>query len=116
MSSLDEGTRGTLGLEIVFHEAMHQWDDAIDLRLRDAAKRAQVAQVPDNLTHAMIFYTAGEATRRAIPGHVPYAELNGMWKQSRIAAFREALDRHWKPYLDGRGSLGAALEALLKAQ
>jgi len=116
MSSLDEGTRGTLGLEIVFHEAMHQWDDAIDLRLRDAAKRAQVARVPDNLTHAMIFYTAGEATRRAIPDHVPYAERNGMWKQSRMAPFRDALDRHWKPYLDGRGSLNAALEALLKAQ
>ena len=115
MSSLDEETRGVYGLETVFHEAMHQWDDAIDARLRAVAKRAGLARVPDNLTHAMIFYTAGEAARRAVPDHAPYAERNGMWKQGRIAAFRDALDRHWKPYLGGAGSLETALESMLRA-
>lgn len=114
MSSLDEGTTGPYGLEILFHESMHQWDDAIFGRLTAAAKQAGVATVPDNLTHAMIFYTAGEATRRVIPDHVPYAERGGMWKQSRMAPFRAALDRHWKPYLEGQGPLAAALAALLK--
>jgi hypothetical protein len=114
MSSLDDGTTGPYGLEILFHEAMHQWDDAIARRLEAAAKQAGLPNVPDALTHAMIFYTAGEATRRVIPGHVPYAERGGMWKQARMAPFRAALDRHWKPYLDGQGSLAAALVALLK--
>jgi hypothetical protein len=114
MSSLDEGTTGPYGLEILFHEAMHQWDDAIARRLAAAAKQASVSTVPDALTHAMIFYTAGEATRRVIPGHVPYAERGGMWTQARMAPFRAALDRHWKPYLDGQGTLASALAALLK--
>lgn len=114
MSSLDDGTTGPYGLEILFHETMHQWDDAIARRLTAAAKQAGVATVPDNLTHAMIFYTAGEAARRVIPDHVPYAERGGMWKQARMAPFRGALDRHWKPYLDGQGTLAAALGAMLK--
>jgi hypothetical protein len=113
MSSLDEGTTGALGLEIVFHEAMHQWDDPIFRKLQAAAARQRVARIPDDLTHAMIFYTAGEAARSIIPGHVPYAERNGLWKGRSISPFRAALDRAWKPYLDGSGSLDAALDALI---
>jgi hypothetical protein len=33
ISSLDEGTRGSMGLELMFHEAMHQWDQAMLSRL-----------------------------------------------------------------------------------
>ena len=115
MASLDEGSSGPYGLEIAFHEAMHQWDNPMYVRLQAAAKRAQVSRIPDSLSHAMIFYTAGEAARRVMPSHVPYAERGGMWKQGQFAPFRAALDQHWKPYLDGTGSLDAALDALIKA-
>ena len=37
VSSLDPGTTGMQGLEIVFHEAMHQWDDAMMARLQKLA-------------------------------------------------------------------------------
>ena len=93
---------------------MHQWDDQIDARLTAAASRQRVAKYPDALSHAMVFYTAGEAVRAVIPSFVPYAELNGLWRHDSLAAVKPALDAAWKPYLDGRGTLDAALDALMK--
>jgi hypothetical protein len=115
MASLDTSTGGVSGLEIAFHEAMHQWDDAMFEKLGAAARRQSVARVPDNLSHAMIFYTAGEAVRRVVPDHVPYAEANGLWRSGNIAPFKAALDTGWRPYLGGRGTLESALDALLAA-
>jgi hypothetical protein len=63
MSSLDEALRGGQGLEIVFHEAMHQWDSEVFSLLRDQARRIGKL-VPRNLSHAMIFlhgWRGGEA-------------------------------------------------------
>jgi len=116
MSSLDPGTRGMQGLEIVFHEAMHQWDNPVYARLLRLAKQHGTPRVQDLLTHAMIFYTAGEAVRSVSPGHVPYAEANGLWMQKGLGSFKAALDAAWKPYLEGKGTLDEALIALLKAQ
>ena len=67
----------------------------------------------DLLSHAMIFYTTGEAMKTVVPSHVPYAELAGIWK-GRMGVFKPALDEVWKPYLDGKGTLDEALLALLK--
>jgi hypothetical protein len=114
VSTLDSGNSGLFGLETLFHEAMHQWDDAIEARLRASAARQRIARVPDLLSHAMIFFTAGEAVRSAVPNHRPYADANGMWRAGRMSAFKPALDEVWKPYLDGRGSLDDALDALVK--
>jgi hypothetical protein len=113
VSSMDKGTKGSQAFEIVFHEAMHQWDEEIFARLQAAAARQKVDQVPPDLSHAMIFYTAGEAVGRTVPGHVPYAQQNGMWRRGNIAAFHGVLERTWKPYLDGTGTLDAALDALI---
>jgi hypothetical protein len=114
VSSLDEGNQGLLGLETIFHEAMHQWDDQTFEKLRAAAKRTNVAQVPGGLTHTMIFYTAGEAVRSVVPLHVPYAEKNGLWAINSFASFKPKLDEAWKPYLAGRGTLDDALAGVLK--
>jgi len=116
ISSLDPGAKGMQGLEIVFHEAMHQWDQAIDGRMAALAAKHGTPKVQDLLSHAMIFYTAGEAVRRVSPDHVPYAEANGLWKQKGLGSYKAALDAAWKPYLDGKGTLDEALIALLKAQ
>lgn len=113
-SSTDPGNTGTHGLEIVFHEAMHQWDDAMFDKLRVAAQQNNVARIPGGLTHAMIFFTAGEAVRSVVPAHVPYAEREGMWRGGPFAPFKSKLDSSWKPYLDGKGTLNDALTGLLK--
>jgi hypothetical protein len=114
VSSLAPGNAGVHGFEITFHEAMHQWDEEIDARLMRLAKANQL-KFDDLLSHAMIFYTTGEAVRSVLPGHVPYAELAGIWK-GRMGVFKPALDAHWKPYLDGKGTLEEALLATLQFQ
>jgi hypothetical protein len=112
MSSLDPGLRGLMGFETAFHEAMHQWDDTVQTGLAAEAKRQQ-RPVPDLLSHALIFYTAGEAMRAIAPAHVPYAEANGLWRQRGLGAFKPALDEVWKPYLSGKGTRDEAFAALV---
>jgi len=53
--------------------------------------------------------------KSVIPNHVGYAERGGMWKQKGLGSFKAGLDAHWKPYLDGTGTLDAALIGLLKS-
>jgi hypothetical protein len=110
MASTDQGTAGSEGLEIIFHEAMHQWDDVMIPRLQQAAER-QHAQIPRDLFHSLIFYTAGYATAQAVPGHHPYADK--LW--DRGLPGRAQLDQYWLPYLRGEGTLAAALDRLTGA-
>jgi hypothetical protein len=104
--------QGALGLEAVFHEAMHQWDDQMAEALEKEAQRLG-RRVPAQLSHAIVFYTAGEAVRRVVPGHVPLGEVVGVWDRG-IKPFRTAMIEVWKPYLDGRGSRSEALAELVR--
>jgi hypothetical protein len=113
ISSLTEGNAGVAGLEIVFHESMHQWDDPILAKL-EGIGRTLGKRVPAGLTHAMIWMTAGEAIRRVVPGHVPIAESGGMWQRQPNAALRPGLESAWRPYLQGAGTRDDALIALMK--
>lgn len=110
ISTLNRGNQGLHGFEITFHEAMHQWDEEIDARLMKIAK-ANNLKFNDLLSHAMIFYTTGEAMKTLVPAHVPYADIAGIWK-GRMGVFKPALDKYWKPYLDGKLSLDEALLGL----
>ena len=107
------GTSGWGGLESVFHESMHQWDDAFDKVL--ASQAASVGgKVPFNLSHALIFYTSGEAVRRVAPaGYVPYAEAAGVWQRG-LQALKAPIEEIWLPYLNGRGTRDEALAALVR--
>ena len=111
MSSTDEGSAGSLGLEIIFHEAMHQWDDAMIPLLQKAARQAG-ARIPRALSHSLIFYTAGYVAAQVAPGHRPYAEA--MWARGSLAG-RAELDAHWLPWLRGEGSFDAAIASLVTA-
>jgi hypothetical protein len=91
---------------------LHQWDETVDEKLTAAAKAAQ-KPVPDNLSHAMIFYTAGEAVRSVLHGHRPYAETRDMWN-GPFRTFKPGLDAVWRPYLEGRGSLDETFRILLR--
>lgn len=112
VSSLAEGNQGTLGLEIVFHEGMHQWDDSVDAALQKQARRIN-KPVPDRLSHALIFFTAGEAVHHVVPEHTPYADKSGVWQRG-MTREREVLTEIWKPYLDGRGTRDEAFAAIIK--
>lgn len=99
------------GLEIAFHEAMHQWDPAMNGLLFGEARRTG-KRLPPNVSHGLIFMTAGEAVRRVDPDHVPYADANGVWDggYDRVKAL---LDEVWKPYLRGAGTRDEAIAALV---
>ena len=98
------------------HEPLHALVEPLMAALqRHAAAQGQGKRPPRQLWHAIIFYTAGELTRRAIPQHVPYAVANGIWNREPWSAFRKALDEHWRPYLDGQITFDEALHRLLGA-
>ena len=112
LSSLADDIEDIYGLETIFHEGMHQWDKQVFEALRDQARK-QNKLVPNGLSHAMIFFTAGEAVRHVYPNHIPYAEKFGVWQRG-IAPFKTPLEEIWKPYLDGRGTRDEALAELVK--
>jgi hypothetical protein len=107
-----DGVQGNYGLETLFHESMHQWDEAVERRLSRYGQESGL-RVPPDLSHVMIFFTAGEAMRRVLPDHVPYADAHGVYDR-RWRTLREAVAEAWKPYLDGRGTLEEGLRALVR--
>ena len=104
--------------ELVFHEAMHQWDDKVAALLR-ARATARGVTVPVDLSHTLVFYTVGEAVRRLHPEHVPVIDALDIWSKPLSGARAPAkrlqpiLQEFWKPYLDGRGTRDDALEAIV---
>jgi hypothetical protein len=112
-SCLNEGNAGLYGVEILFHEAMHWWDDATQRRLSRIARDDNVTAPPD-LSHALIFYTAGHSVQAQVEEHVPYAERFGIWQRG-LARFKPALDAHWAPWLRGETGNAEAIRSLLRA-
>jgi hypothetical protein len=112
IASLDKGNGGEDGLEIVFHESMHQWDDAMLATLQKIGT-ALGKKVPPSLTHALIWMTAGEAIRRVLPDHVPIAE-RGIWQRGDYPTVKPILDATWLPYLQGKGTRDEALTGVMK--
>lgn len=111
VSSQSPDLQNTYGLETIFHEGMHQWDDQIFAALVEQAKKVNKF-FPRGLDHSLIFFTAGEAVRRAVPGHVPYAEKFGVWQRG-LLSFKAPIEEIWKPYLDGQGTRDEAFAALI---
>ena len=132
LASQSPSLQGLYGLETVFHEGMHQWDEQVFATLREQAIKLNKVS-PRGLSHAMIFFTAGEAVRRVIggersvgvrdkkaagsttskPDYVPYAEQFGVWQRG-MGPFKGPLEEIWKPYLDGRGTRDEALARLIE--
>jgi hypothetical protein len=112
VSSLDQAIHGAYGLETVFHEGMHQWDDQILRALREQGNKVGKV-VPRDLSHALIFFTAGEAVRRVFPDHVPYAEQFGVWQRG-MGPLKTIIEEVWKPYLNGHGTRDEAFAEIMR--
>ena len=65
LSSQNPSVQGAYGLETIFHEGMHQWDDQVFEALRAEAIKLNKF-FPRGLSHSLIFFTAGEAVRQQI--------------------------------------------------
>ena len=111
MGSGNRDTAGTLALETLFHEAMHQWDDDFQATIARVAAAAK-SPVPRTLSHSLIFFTAGYVVAAECPGHKPYADSSGVWARGLFP--RDRIAAEWTPYLEGHRSMEEALDHLLR--
>jgi hypothetical protein len=112
LSSEDPSYAGDAGVEMLFHEVSHLIVGRVEKGLEDSAKR-QGRQLSPRLWHDVIFYTAGHlAQERLGPAYVPYAERasSQLFKENDPTLL--VLKRAWQPYLDGRTSMDAAIDAI----
>jgi hypothetical protein len=121
IQSTDPGSQGFAALEALMHEPSHGIVDAnagaIGADLARAAAELHV-KPPYNLWHALLFYTSGELTRRAllergVPGYTPVIQI-GMFDR-QFKGFREAFDTHWRAWLDGKTTREEAMRQIVLA-
>jgi hypothetical protein len=111
--------QGDMAFEMLFHEASHA--RAIGGRIIaaiDAEAARQHVTVPRDLWHTVIFYTTGELARRELgksgeANYQPYAYRYGVYTRG-WQPLRDALERDWQPYLDGRRGFDDALTTLVR--
>ncbi len=117
IGAADPRHHGLAGLEVLFHEASHGWDATVEDDLTRAA-RGEGRVIPRDLWHAVVFFTAGELTRRTLAAtdtvYVPYAVAQGM-STGVYAEVWPSVVAAWTPWLDGRSTRAAAATALVRA-
>ena len=119
ISSTDAGSQGFAALELLLHEPSHAIVGgnstlAIGAELATASKELKIKPYA-NLWHAILFYTSGELTRRALArrGVQNYQPvILGMYERG-YRGYRQALETHWQAYLDGKTSRDAAIRQIV---
>jgi hypothetical protein len=107
------GSQGSYGLEVLLHEAAHGMLAPLDSALTARAERRKKA-LPPELSHLVLFYTAGALMREQDPAYTPFAEEFGVWKQNRLTRrYHDVIQRAWQPYLSGTRSFDDAIGALI---
>jgi hypothetical protein len=121
ISSTDPAYQGFLALEMLMHEPSHGIVDmnsgAIGADLGRLSK-ALGRRPPYNLWHAILFYTSGELTRRAlfergVTDYKPFIDL-GMFDR-QFKGMQEPLETSWRAYLDHQMDRDEALKRILLA-
>lgn len=113
VSANARGTQESLGLEVLLHETGHAMMSVIDSALAVEAAR-QHKLLPRQLSHLILFYTAGALVREAEPAHVPFADAFGIWEQNDSARrYRELLTREWQPYLSSSRPFCEAISSIV---
>ena len=118
ISSTVKGTQGFGALESLMHEPSHAIVGADSHAIGSDLKRlsAETGLRPmANLWHAILFYTSGELTRRALArrGVSDYRPFILDMYEGPYRGFRPSLETHWQAYLDGKASREAALRQIL---
>jgi hypothetical protein len=113
ISSTDPGYRGPAALEMLFHEASHSLIDKLDDALAAELKKQNRLFKRRGFSHAVLFYTAGELTRRRIDGYTMYGIKNGVFENGWAESV-PVLEKDWKPYIDGKIDLATAVRRLVE--
>ncbi len=111
---------GLASLEMIWHEASHAGPSDKLEQLIETDARASGHPVPGNLWHAALFDAVGVTVsdvlaRDGTPGYVQYAEKNGV-HQRAWPQYVPLLHDDWRAWIAGRGSLKAAVDAMLARQ
>ena len=122
MSSTEAGYRGVATLEMLFHEASHAMVDGETGKLGEAINaqaKAHGIVVPEQLWHALIFYTTGEFARRdldrvGVRDYEPYAAKQDLWARG-WQDYRSVLELFWQAHMDGHLSLDEAMSKIMSA-
>jgi hypothetical protein len=115
MSTSDPAYQGFNVLEMCFHEPLHHFDQQMQAAISAASKETGVRS-PRGFSHALLFYTTGEATRRALAARfimykpVAQAVIARAWP-----ALAPLLEQHWQAYLDSKITRDDALRKILLA-
>ena len=112
ISSTDKGYQGEAALEMLFHESSHSLDEKVRAALEKERAARGVLFKRREFSHALLFYTAGEITRRYLPNYEMYGVRNGIFADGWPESL-PVLEREWKPYLDGRVDLTSAVRGLV---
>ncbi|MGH9422351.1 MAG: hypothetical protein ACRD3J_20410 [Thermoanaerobaculia bacterium] len=119
IASTDPNIRGLASLELLFHEPSHAWGTILQKSIATAAA-AHHKTVPPQLWHAVLFYNAGEITRRVlaehgVPGYVEHAVVQKVYPDLCGDGCREKVVAAWDPRLAGKVSVDEALDKLVAA-
>jgi hypothetical protein len=117
ISSVGSSYRGYAALEMLFHERSHAWGSVLAQTVF-AAAREQGVTVPAQLPHAVLFYTAGELTRRELNAHgIDYTHFaqRGIYTNMCGAGCQDRIAVHWIPHLEGKRSMVESLSELVAA-
>ncbi len=120
MSCRDAGYQGLHALEMLLHESSHAIvnpnNGTVAAAITAATKKGGIP-IPRDLWHAILFSTSGELTRRllaerGIANFVPSSVdlFTRAWP-----GFREPVEKHWIPYLNGQGTLEEAIDKVVAA-
>ena len=119
IASTVKGTQGFAALESLLHEPSHAIVDsdpqyAVGSDLKRASDETGLKPMA-NLWHAILFYTSGELTRRALArrGVHDYRPFILDMYEGPFRGFRPSLETHWQAYLDGKLSREAAVKQIL---
>ena len=116
VASGDSSYDGWSGTEMLFHEASHALFNNVRLAINSAAQAA--IKQPRDLWHVVLFYIAGEVTRQQLAKtgveYRPYLYATGLFDRA-WPAFREPIERHVRPFVDGQLTLDRMAVELAQA-
>lgn len=107
------GSQASYGVEVLLHEAAHGMLEPLDSALAAEAAR-QRKTLPPELSHLVLFYTAGALMRELDDTYTPFAEHFGVWSRNQLTRrYRVIIEREWQPYLSGTRSFADAVGGIV---
>jgi hypothetical protein len=115
VSTGDPNNQNWAGAEILFHESSHLLVRPVSSAIDKAAKEASV-KPPEALWHVVLFYIAGEITRRSVLSegvvYEPYLYKTGLFDRA-WPTLRKPVEMVLPAYVDGSISLDEAARRLI---